>query len=519
MKVKTYTHKEQDEKVFETKLTGNKETFHLNIKVVKDGNVVHEERGNSFVANFMRMLAQSMAIGPIDESLDFDELIQPGSTKMEAWTWAALLLNNNGAPDTSAWPEPVTVTGWQDGNRVNVTYSTTTLNRSFPLQQSHYLYIPRGQNQGVYPITSAPSQAYVLDGLNADPSDDVGMLVIPVLPYNPQMGTNTPHLRAWKVLLGGDDTPVSLNDKWLLAHYDNDEMTPSGPIAVSPPVIADGVSRIAMSTTFTNNSGVEKTIREIGLLLRLSLHHTATSESITRNGYLTRDGNLSTWGSYTALSLGARDVVTPIPIQPSETFSIIYEIITSVAQDKSSGIMENFNELLYRQLASNARTSRNYLNEQVSAGVARQQLLVPENDNRSFGATVPYHRYNQAYFGILLGHAEGDVDADDYFLRDNENPPNDVMIPFGTSTGCLVYHSTRYVDFELTATTCYLVFERLVENKSGAAITVKQIGFSVAAAGNMDNPTLISRKNLGLNDFTIADGEKYRVRFKFGIEI
>lgn len=528
MRIKSKIAKSPKTRVYEETLKANTDSFHINIKVVKNGKVVHEERGNSFVANFMRFLAQSMAIGPIDYDYDFSTVtpINPGCTKFDSWLWVAPMYNKTGGPGLNAFPEPVLITGFPASNRINTQHQVNLVGLLNQIRDAHYVYISNSIHSGVYEVLDSGGITggswFELDGLDADPSDPAGALVFPLVPYNPQMGTNTTHLRAWFIALGNNDTPVAIDDKWLYSSFTNSEMVPSGSIDVSPPVISANVSRIAMSITFTNNTGVEATIREIGLMTRNSLYHTATSGVTVQNAYLKRDGLLSATGGHTAVGMVARDVLssTGIPVAPSETFSIIYEIVTSIAGDTNSGIMENFNELLYRQLATNTRTARNYFNSQIDAGVSRFQFYVPENDHGSFGAgAAPYGRFNTAYYGILLGSEEGVVDADDYFVKDNASPPNDVIIPLGTDTGKLVYFPTKYVDFELGANNCFLVFERIVENRSGGSIEVKQIGFSVAAGQDFLSPTLISRKNLGVDSFTIADGERYAIRYKIGIEV
>ena len=508
----------------------NTDLLRLNIKIAKEGKVVQEQRGKSFTANFARILGQMMSPG---------SLVDPSI----GWTPGTVSSSTHSKRDYHMLAQPLAAAAPAKGQTIragfltamngqNITFDisangSATLGTMRLTEHSVYAVIPTGIRKGIYEVesfvtTDWPTQTLKLVGLNADPSDPVGFWITLVSKINPDRGSGTTVGEVNRIEVGSNNTPTGIDDFCLYETYRDSDITPADAPSVTAPVVAGNTARIAISSTFTNNSGEQKTIREIGLYLRCIVDSTSVSGASGHDINLDPAGNYQTGGTYNWQALCARDVIDSLVTQAGESFTVIYEILISVAPDLQSGVLENFADLLYRQLDRASRTVRDLFNTNHTALNQVGQMWVVNQDvlqaiQLSTGNYLGYDKHDYGKFGILLGSDESDIDVDDVFLRNGQ--ADNVLIANGTQSAQLLYHKTYLVDFELTGTEAVCVFERFVENKSGAAIEVKQVGFSVASARAITRPTLIARNNLGAESFTIADGAFYRIRYKIGVAI
>lgn len=521
MKVKTNTEKKQ-RNVFTGKICGNSPSLYLNIKVKKDGKIVHEEKGNSFVRNFPALLGYMFNLGvPIDTSIERNTLNNFGLSDINCCT-----LGRTSRSDVS-------VINWnQDTNTVRFSMNSSTAMHQQMVRNSEYIGIQDGPNRGIYKIegfvevTNWAQWDLILDKPVPDTNAPMQFNRSVLFFYytNPVKGRSENNLRITRIALGAGDTPVTLQDFNVEDEYYDDELEIPGIPTVSAPVVVGNESKIACTQTFTNVTGETKVVREIGLFLNQSTA-TVHGTGAQLHHRLIKEGGITSQSVPIVNVMVSRDVITPLTVAHGENFTIIYEVVCSADTINDTVMTENFSDLLFRQMADSSRSIRDYFNVTRTHGKNVDQFKLYSNTAGTY-QTVEFHhgvfnpnQLDLSHHGIVLGSEESEVDIDDVFLR-NEFA-NAVKIPNGSHAGALIYQPTFYSGFEITGTEALLVFSRFIENKSGAPITVKQLGFCIAHTGSTTIPVLISRINLGTPEkqFTIADGEFWKIEYKIGVSI
>lgn len=511
---------------------GNTGSLYLNIKVVKDGSVVHQQRGKSFVANFARLIASMMQTPPVDHDLVLPTdtgAAQLNRSKFDACLRGILVDGGGTLAQVPRAREPIidSITEWNvadDPERVRIAHGGSPIYGNL-YEHGERVHIFTGDHKGTYAIGesfasgSTAQRVIKLTGLNAtgsEPNAECRSIFI----INPARGHFSYIGASGRIELGRSDTPTAIDDQVIIDPFKDSELTPSAATSVTPPVIAANTARISVSSTFTNATGSIQTIREIGLNLR----HTVDNNSTTQSEHILKlDRTVHTTNPHTQI-LCARDVLdTPIEASIGETFTIIYEILCNADAVTGTVVNENFADMLYRQMAQTSRACRDYFNNSHTVSSVWYPFRVYSDTTNRYGSfnnqtVYPLDRnvFNLGLHGIVLGSESEPVDIDDVYLRDSLG--EDVTIPNGSHSGALIYHPTFYTDFEMDSGKAVAVFTRFVENKSGAPITVKQLGLTVASGSIVTRPALIARTNLAEVDwFTIADGAFYKIEYKVGV--
>ncbi len=502
-------------------LTANKDQMYLNISIKKGDEVVYSGRANSLVGNFIKLFGVTLGPTPLhNEGMDYMEVfnnrLNPEHCPIVCRSGATMA--SEGTLNTAA--NYSNIIEWDAGSpkRARVRGATASTVPGQVWDFATHVKIWDNPNHGLYkvlniePGTNTHNRWVTLEGLDCDAADPTTGFAVPFMRFNlrhNQSHADSNNLRKNRIYVGSGDKAVAIDDVFLEKAYFTDTFS-GGTMTVNAPVIAVNQSRIAMSAQFTNVSGSTQNVREVGLCLNAS--GGGTSDVITSDAGIREDGTFGR-GHPSSACMVARDLVTPFNVDPAESFTVIYEFVTSVNVGETSGVVAAFNEALYRQVEQANRVVRTYFNVDHNTNQTAYQFLI-RNDSR-------YHVNDNIDFqitGPILGAEETDVDIDDYFLRNISNGHS--RIAHGEADGRLWYHATERLLPEETPNSVYLVFSRLVENRGSVPVTAKQIGFVCLSAATENRPMLITHDIIPEADqITIAPGELYRITYKIGVEI
>ena len=493
-------------------MLANTDSLHLRVKVLKGDKEIYNERANSLTAGFVGLL--NYWLGPMDASdtghpESSNTYYQP---KPNSHIFANGRLHTNSTPPTH--PILADISSWPASDTIRITHnSSAQVNRQW--RDAHYIVIQNPDNAGIYKvlgvdIINTTTTDIQLEGLNADAGDSVEGGCIGISAFNTRRFTTpfTTSGRANRIYIGRSSEPTSIYDFWLHDMHDLDDFTGYN-INVTPPVIAVNQSRIAMSAQFTNVSGGQRNVSEIGLTTMLYGHSATGTDTDPNQGQGWLDRNFEpVSGFHSHILMIARDTVTPFTVDPAESFTVIYEIVSSVNVGETSGVVAAFNEILYRQLAVLNRVVRTYFN-------------VDHEDNNS---TYPYQIKNtglenrtlEKILGPILGSEETEVDIDDYFLRNISNGHSRII--HGEENGRLYYYDPVVKDVIKDQNECYFVVERFVENRGSVNVTAKQIGFVCLSAESSSHPALLTHDIIpAVDQITFEPGDIYRIVYKIGV--
>ena len=515
IKTGSSTRKVKKPKTFNASLVANTDNLHLRVRVLKGEKEIYNERANSLLGSFSGLMGLWFGLAEhrsTDRPYMSNELYVPNANNYILCCRSA----SGGHPSTPQHPEPNPIVSWPAADEVRVSHATNTMARG-AVMQGRKILIRGPVHAGLYTVLEATnmttSQSVLkLDGLVSDPADSTDGHIIPFVGFNPRPygQTDSKIGRINRIYVGGSTEPVKLTDPWLHNPHALDDFT-GYDASMTAPVIAVNQSRMAITAQFTNVSGVEKSISEVGLSVHLFSHSSIGNDGLTNQGtiYLNREGTSHAIGWASNLTMIARDVVTTFPVAPAESFTVIYEIVSSINQELTSGVVAAFNECLYRQLANVNRVARGYWNVDHNTNHTSYQFNITEN-------RVP--RFENSVFGPIFGAEETDVDIDDYFLRNISNGHS--RIAHGIEDGRLFYYDPRVVETVQSDTEAYHVVERLVENRGSVNVVAKQIGLVSASGGQQEHPVLLTHDIIPVADqITFEPGDIYRIRYKIGVAL
>ena len=506
----------------------NSDSFHLNVKVKMGTKVIIDQRANSLTSNFLKKLLLHMTSFGIT---DITSPVTDGDTTLRSQIAPPpLSFTSYGFPTSHstvhfalshglAHPALYSINSW-DGDLINISHSNSAFIRDPLRSYGHYLAITGSPSyDGVYKILDNPSNPSTLEtvlqleGANFDSQVATGdVRVYPIV--RPNYGSSDVYsgradwrLNATRIMVGASTTPSKIGDFTLFKPHFNSKMEVTALPTVATPSISLDSSTIAISQAYTNQSDEVLSVGEFGLLSTES-HANISGAS---DGYVNRDGTIyegSNNGIRYVSYLLSRDVVEPFNVQPSGSFTVIYEIET-VAQGKE-GVVAGFNELLYRQLAQASRTVRNFFNSDHSANQDSNQFFMQ-------GRSLITGRRDYSFFGLQVGTSEDDVDIDDYGMRNALD--QNTRIPSFSGDNALLHHGTYLDSFFEDDDECKATFSALFENRGTVNVTVKEIGLTVASAQNTTHPVLLSRNILETIEHQVVEpGKILRVNYDFIIE-
>lgn len=372
--------------------------------------------------------------------------------------------------------------------------------------------VPGTNIGGLYRVKEVVNNQYI-DIVDPDTLDDIQLVGTPDLSVHQPHATrlerasdlpNTAFrannsLRATSLVLGlsyGQPQDVSLVMQWV----DNAHtgiLSPSSMITGAP-VIGDNESYIQFTRDFTNNTDNEISINAICL-----------------PGYV---GNEDIY----PLAIDAVNIGVPA----GQTVTVNYRI--RISNDASGGLLWQFTELLYRQLAQESRESRNIFNENRTKNQNSIQFFmhgsganVLDADDRSRTNTPGMSANSLATNGYLLGPQVGTGTADVI----NTNIDLDERILPGTGSGELVMYGAHVTPMVIDEDSgeAYFDVERAFENRSGSAISVTETGLNCAGDDTSGAPMrpdthCIARHRLA-TAVSVPDGEMLRLTYRMKVVV
>lgn len=278
---------------------------------------------------------------------------------------------------------------------------------------------------------------------------------------------------------------------------------------VDEPVISASSSKIAITKAFTNNSGSAQTVREVALLT--SLYNSLNFDCFGIDHEGTGEGAVA-GTAYEGFGVPiARDVITDKAVADGETITITYEF--TVSEDGQKGVLANFNELMYRQMAFADRTVEDYINTNRTADESEWTFSIHGGDEE-FGDE------DMSFAGIQVGtHDSNTVDIDDRNLNDGAG--SETRIAHGEQDGQLYYYGSRVKGWtKASSSEAYVDVVGIFENRGSTSVDVNECGFNVICNDDDNDPypVLISRHILDVGDRqTLASGDFLKVTYRFKI--
>lgn len=309
-------------------------------------------------------------------------------------------------------------------------------------------------------------------------------LAIPVFSASSRQGFEDREFEVAKMGVGLDDTPNEGGEPHLYR-----PVRPGGgtnqlqynPLTINEPVINvnQQISTIEITRELANNSGADINLGEIGLWV--------TDVGAKDMGY----GDRAMAENYMLISRDTIDIKVP----DNETLSFSYKIRTSC--DTDGGIMTNFNEMLYRHIASTTRVARDINNTDQNDGPSRHTFK-----SRSFGGSLSNIK------GVMLGTSDETVD------EGNVNMGN--RIPLGQQDGELYRVGSYISDFNYNSGTgkSYFDLVSFFENRGSTSIDVNELGW---ITGGPSGNVLVARTLTGSTE-TISPGDLVEARFRVSLQ-
>lgn len=267
-------------------------------------------------------------------------------------------------------------------------------------------------------------------------------------------------------------------------------------------VITDQEKSIfTISAPFTNASGGDLTIREMGL---------ATYIDVSR------------YALKTIANLYARDILqSAINLPDTKTLTLDYECrfeLENFNQDTdlngtNGGFLSAFAKALRRQAV-----------ETTNSNWARMLMCIMGGGTSMCSLVTNASRYDQGWkMGLRLGESNKFVSMTDTTLSPDATQDTPYAlggINHGTGDGQLVHHGMM-IDDNVTIdeinNEAYFNISRVFENRGVTDINVKEIGLYAKNddSSNRFQPTLVARKALAPADqFTIMAGQMRKVNYK-----
>lgn len=492
-----------------TNLAINKDPMHVNIKVDIGGRTVVNRRGHSLVYPFLTQLGTMFHNGN-----KFNEHID-GWSYDPSFGIRGLYWRDADAPSDSSQKSPKNFgysIGSVNGDTIILTGENSNITGEELIEASYwFIRSSRAQgpnpNYGIHKVQTA-SYDSVADTITIqfeDPIPDDTQTDFEIHPVALLSGIQgfASYFRIFDIRIGSGTKTVGIEDMLLEQEFFSEFTDPD--LTIDEPVIALSQSKIAITKAFTNQSGVDQTIREIMLYAEYEEGISTGEDGPTMD----RDGNLISKerdeGYVVPL---ARDRISDRVVADGETVTITYEFV--VSEDGKKGILATFNELMYRQMAHTDRTVRNWFNNDYTTDESSEQFSL-------WPTGIGF--YPRSLGGIQVGTHTGGIDIDDVDMNDGSG--NRTHIVHGEADGQLFHYGTEVQSHGvLSASEAYLDLVGLFENRGSVAVNVNEVGLNVLNTDHPDgvNPVCISRHILDVGDQKVVQpGEVLKVTYRLSI--
>lgn len=442
--------------------------------VKRDNVPLFRMKCDSFLDQFMRSVYQNFSHGYIDgywygRGHQYRELEDNGG-------WTVQVVNNGqdvrvGRTSGSSWiteGNVAVVGGVQGITGVNGTWKTAELDPETP-----------------YPFRMVNRAYIIIENLGPEVTGEwipgTGVIYTGNLGifHHDNNGYTVP--KNWGAVVGHSDKAVHSRDLALGNIWSYGNLM--GNISISSQITDQESSKFTISRPFTNNSGEQVALREIGIM------------SYSQNQWM----------------LLARDVLaSAVQLAQGSTLSIDYEVVSNIqnfTQDTDTGgtnggWTRRFITLM-RLFASN-HSSAEYYGAMAMGGNGSALALNQYQNN----ANAEGWRY-----GVRLGTNNKYVSMTDESLNPDDDNVNGIENGFGDNQ--LVHSGTHFGEFQTGDDYAQFTVERYFENKGAVPIEVKEIGlFGNGSTSTTMTPSLFARKALNANDqFTIQPGQTVKVGF------
>ena len=220
---------------------------------------------------------------------------------------------------------------------------------------------------------------------------------------------------------------------------------------IATPAVGGTDSDIEITQTFDNNSGANIDVDEVGIWAIAS----SPANTIHYHHLIVRDVLAST-----------------VTVADGETLTVTYNLKTDVPAT-TGGILVQWNEIFYRQLAQTSREAKTIDNANSVLGANAGNFRVAGYGGNGKTGTAGALGENSDRYGLQLGSSTKNVVNTDYALNDGSS---DQRFPHGDGTDEL-YHSGSYVgEIETSGSNISFVIHKVFENQSGSDITAEDCG-------------------------------------------
>lgn len=280
--------------------------------------------------------------------------------------------------------------------------------------------------------------------------------------------------------------------------------------------VTDSDSVIKVSRVFTNNSGADIDIKEVGIFSRF------TTMYFYHIGHPTHEASTSTaptsTGSQNESYMMVRDVLTtPITVGIGSFVTIEYAIKTEI-ELATGGFTHNFNRLMYRHFMGRSFAVECLKGGTYTTSSQNYGFLAASQGAKHFVGAQNYslHYHNNCHpdeftqgegLGVVIGLSDdihGGINSNDLHTR----------IKHGTGTNQMLLYGSFVHNYVATPGDMKAEWdcERVCVNRSGSSITVKEAGLTCMLSSS--RICLIARDILP-SPVTVLDGDGIRVRYKF----
>ena len=294
--------------------------------------------------------------------------------------------------------------------------------------------------------------------------------------------------RPWICVGVGAETTTKLD--WALNNFVKDGSSTGqldySAMLVAVPAVAGNTSTLTVTRDFTNNSGGDISVKEVGLFI---------------GGW---PGSI--YSNDLAMVLIARDLST-FTVTNGSTIEVSYRFNTSSVA--AGGFLRQFGELMYRQMANLGREAKDLENVSKTFSRSEEQFRVAVGGGSSyldFSPNVISNRPMQ-YGGVQVGLVSTPVAFANFTLASK--------VFHGVGTNQLFYYGTVVDNWLSNTTTNKFDISALFENQSGATVSILETGLHV------DNNELDSQHALARHALAAAvdvpDGQCLKVVYRLSI--
>lgn len=227
--------------------------------------------------------------------------------------------------------------------------------------------------------------------------------------------------------------------------------TTTDPTIATPSVGATD-SDIEVEQAFTNASGGTITVNEVGM------YWLTSSPSATEHFF----------------RLGIRDVLgAPVTVLDTEVLTVTYNLKTDVPAT-TGGILVQWNEIFYRQIALTTREAKTIDNLNSVLGNSRGQFRVNSFGGNARMATTRVNGEPGNRIGVQIGGSTTTVVNTNYALQDGVGV--DQRFPHGEGTDELWHSGTYVAPVSASGSDVSFVCHKIFDNQSGATVTINDAG-------------------------------------------